>query len=101
MKVWVGLMGEELSDGLMLPFMGHGVREGKLFVFYLLILIQRVGNANSSGWQRSKEVSSKWPCHFIFPLLRGFLPFLPIHASTWPRLPFGSLPPGEVGRELS
>ena len=33
-KLCVGLMREEFSDGLML-LMGHTVREGDIFVFYL------------------------------------------------------------------
>lgn len=39
MKVWVGLMGEELRDRLMLPFMGHGIREGRIFGFYWRVLM--------------------------------------------------------------
>lgn len=37
-KLCVGLMGEEFGDGLVLLFMGHTVREGEIFVFYLLKL---------------------------------------------------------------
>lgn len=36
-KLYVGLVGEEFSDGLVLCFMGHRIRGGR-FVFYLLKL---------------------------------------------------------------
>lgn len=36
-RLYVGLVGEEFSDGLVLSFMGHRIRGGR-FVFYLLKL---------------------------------------------------------------